>query len=70
MAASKTALIIGISGQDGSYLGESLVAKGYTVHGTWRDKDWRISPICARSASITGFACTRRPLPIFALSSR
>ncbi len=39
MAASKTALIIGISGQDGSYLAASLVAKGYTVHGTSRDKE-------------------------------
>jgi GDPmannose 4,6-dehydratase len=39
MAASKTALIIGISGQDGSYLAASLVAKGYAVHGTSRDKE-------------------------------
>ncbi|HLI19746.1 MAG TPA: GDP-mannose 4,6-dehydratase [Stellaceae bacterium] len=39
MATSKTALIIGISGQDGSYLAASLIAKGYTVHGTSRDKE-------------------------------
>jgi GDPmannose 4,6-dehydratase len=39
MAADKTALIIGISGQDGSYLAASLVGKGYTVHGTSRDKE-------------------------------
>ena len=39
MAASRTALIIGISGQDGSYLAASLVAKGYAVHGTSRDKE-------------------------------
>ena len=39
MAASKTALIIGISGQDGSYLAASLLAKGYAVHGTSRDKE-------------------------------
>jgi GDPmannose 4,6-dehydratase len=39
MAAGKTALIIGISGQDGSYLAASLLAKGYTVHGTSRDKE-------------------------------
>ncbi|MFA6474995.1 MAG: GDP-mannose 4,6-dehydratase [Patescibacteria group bacterium] len=32
----KTALIIGITGQDGSYLAELLLAKGYTVHGTIR----------------------------------
>ena len=32
----KKALIIGISGQDGSYLAELLLAKGYEVHGTIR----------------------------------
>ena len=32
----KTALITGISGQDGSYLAELLVAKGYKVHGMIR----------------------------------
>jgi GDPmannose 4,6-dehydratase len=31
------ALITGISGQDGGYLGELLTAKGYVVHGTVRD---------------------------------
>ena len=30
---AKTALITGITGQDGSYLAELLLAKGYTVHG-------------------------------------
>jgi GDPmannose 4,6-dehydratase len=29
----KTALITGISGQDGSYLAELLLEKGYDVHG-------------------------------------
>jgi len=29
----KTALITGVNGQDGSYLAEQLVAKGYNVHG-------------------------------------
>lgn len=33
---SKTALITGITGQDGSYLAELLLAKGYTVHGIKR----------------------------------
>ena len=33
---SKTALITGITGQDGSYLAELLLSKGYTVHGTVR----------------------------------
>lgn len=33
---SKTALITGITGQDGSYLAELLLAKGYQVHGIVR----------------------------------
>ncbi len=33
------ALIIGISGQDGSYLAKYLLSKGYEVHGTSRDAD-------------------------------
>ena len=32
----KTALITGVTGQDGSYLAELLLAKGYDVHGTIR----------------------------------
>ena len=32
----KTALITGITGQDGSYLAELLLSKGYDVHGTIR----------------------------------
>ena len=34
--ASKTALISGVTGQDGSYLSELLLDKGYTVHGIAR----------------------------------
>jgi GDPmannose 4,6-dehydratase len=34
---AKTALICGISGQDGSYLAKLLLNKGYNVHGTARD---------------------------------
>jgi len=33
---SKTALITGITGQDGAYLAEYLLKKGYTVHGLKR----------------------------------
>lgn len=33
---AKTALITGITGQDGAYLAELLLAKGYTVHGIKR----------------------------------
>lgn len=36
MAKSKVALITGISGQDGAYLAEFLLKKGYTVHGIKR----------------------------------
>jgi len=32
----KKALITGITGQDGSYLAELLLAKGYLVHGIVR----------------------------------
>src|SRR5260370_26501785 len=32
----KTALITGITGQDGSFLAEFLLAKGYDVHGIIR----------------------------------
>ncbi len=34
--SSKTALITGITGQDGSYLAELLLSKGYTVYGLIR----------------------------------
>jgi len=34
--SQKTALITGITGQDGSYLAELLLAKGYVVHGLVR----------------------------------
>jgi len=33
---AKTALITGVTGQDGSYLAELLLRKGYTVHGVVR----------------------------------
>jgi len=35
----KTALITGISGQDGAYLSKLLLDKGYEVVGTTRDLD-------------------------------
>ncbi len=34
--AAKRAFITGITGQDGSYLAELLLGKGYTVHGLIR----------------------------------
>ena len=36
MAKSKTALITGVTGQDGSYLAELLLKKGYNVHAIKR----------------------------------
>ena len=33
---NKTALITGITGQDGSYLAEFLLEKGYNVYGLFR----------------------------------
>ena len=36
MANNKVALITGITGQDGSYLAEFLLDKGYEVHGIKR----------------------------------
>lgn len=33
---TRTALVTGITGQDGSYLAELLLEKGYDVHGTYR----------------------------------
>ncbi len=36
MTQNKVALITGITGQDGSYLAELLLSKGYTVHGIIR----------------------------------
>ncbi|MDP2390882.1 MAG: GDP-mannose 4,6-dehydratase, partial [Acidobacteriota bacterium] len=36
MAAKKRALITGITGQDGSYLAELLLEKGYSVVGMTR----------------------------------
>lgn len=35
-SAGKVALITGVTGQDGAYLAELLLAKGYTVHGMKR----------------------------------
>ena len=45
----RVALITGISGQDGSYLSELLLAKGYAVHGLTRRADdarlWRLAGV-------------------------
>ncbi|KAB2673342.1 MAG: NAD-dependent epimerase/dehydratase family protein, partial [Verrucomicrobia bacterium] len=40
----KRALITGITGQDGSYLAELLLEKGYEVHGIVRRQSSTIRP--------------------------
>lgn len=49
MATSPTAIITGITGQDGAYLAELLLAKGYKVYGTYRRTSsvnfWRIEEL-------------------------
>ena len=46
---SKKALITGVTGQDGAYLAELLLEKGYTVYGTYRRTSsvnfWRIEEL-------------------------
>jgi GDPmannose 4,6-dehydratase len=48
----KTALITGITGQDGAYLAELLLAKGYRVYGTYRRTSsvnfWRLEHLGVR----------------------
>jgi GDPmannose 4,6-dehydratase len=37
--AAETALIFGVSGQDGAYLAQLLLQRGFVVHGTSRDRE-------------------------------
>ena len=65
---SKIALITGITGQDGSYLAELLLSKGYKVHGIIRrvaledetHRLWRIrkisNEITLHSGSLESYA--------------
>lgn len=39
MSTGPVALIFGISGQDGAYLAQHLLERGYVVHGTSRDRE-------------------------------
>jgi GDPmannose 4,6-dehydratase len=49
----KTAIITGITGQDGAYLAQLLLEKGYTVYGTYRRTSsvnfWRIEELVIQS---------------------
>ena len=53
-----TALITGITGQDGSFVAEQLLAQGWTVHGLLRrsaSRDmWRISHLLDQMNLIDG----------------
>ncbi|HYS12698.1 MAG TPA: GDP-mannose 4,6-dehydratase, partial [Burkholderiaceae bacterium] len=49
MKTNRIALITGITGQDGAYLAQLLLQKGYAVHGTYRRTSsvnfWRIEEL-------------------------
>jgi GDPmannose 4,6-dehydratase len=49
MTSVKTAVVTGISGQDGAYLAQLLLSKGYRVYGTYRRTSsvnfWRIEEL-------------------------
>jgi GDPmannose 4,6-dehydratase len=53
MPNSKTAVVTGVTGQDGAYLAQTLLQKGYTVYGTYRRTSsvnfWRIEELGIRS---------------------
>ena len=57
-----TALITGITGQDGLYLAELLLAKGYEVHGVIRGQNNPKRDIVHRRASPT-YGCTTATSP-------
>ena len=59
---AKTALIFGVSGQDGAYLAEFLIGKGYKVHGTTRRRPGE--PYLLWGQSSVGFSC-EHPLENF-----
>ena len=52
MPRMPSALITGITGQDGLYLAEMLVAKGYDVHGLIRGQNNRVAT-WSRACSLT-----------------
>jgi GDP-D-mannose dehydratase len=59
----KKALITGITGQDGAYLAEFLLAKGYEVHGIKRRASSSIRIVSTisiriRTSGSAGFSCT------------
>ena len=58
----KRALITGITGQDGSYLAELLLSKGYEVHGLIRSVEkeaGKLSKVIATVTSLFAIAFVR-----------
>jgi len=59
MKKQKVALITGITGQDGAYLAEFLLDKGYEVHGVKRrtsGEDQSVADLARAVAAIVGFS--------------
>ncbi|PWC40437.1 GDP-mannose 4,6-dehydratase [Azospirillum sp. TSO35-2] len=83
---AKTALIFGVSGQDGAYLARHLLGKGCTVHGTSRDREMSsfanlrrlgiVDRVILHSAGLTDFRSVLevinrvRPAEIYNLASQ
>ena len=69
MAQRKVAIITGITGQDGSYLAEFLLEKGYEVHGIKRRASSFNQVPCSLLGCLAPFLCDScvvagpRPLP-------
>jgi GDPmannose 4,6-dehydratase len=59
-ATPKVALITGITGQDGSYLAEFLLEKGYIVHGIRPKVTKRLTP---RVDLMGAQLCDSKPVP-------
>jgi GDPmannose 4,6-dehydratase len=47
-----SALVTGITGQDGGYLADALIADGWQVHGLVRDADPAVDELLARQPRI------------------
>ena len=61
----KVALITGVTGQDGSYLSELLLSKGYEVHGVIRRSSVDFRPRIAHLEGQEGFhLCRPRRLDV------
>lgn len=61
--SAKRALITGITGQDGSYLAELLLGKGYQVYGMVRLMTAHDLELAEREAYATKFAATGTGTP-------